>query len=93
MDKACREVRLAGLRKLFGDADEAGLAALTDALQQPLDRMKSAGECAGARVTIPANQDFIATSAVRVKVRIQPTPKMRWIELEMGFENPFRQAA
>lgn len=93
MDKACREVRLAGLRSLFGDADEAGLAALKDALEQPLARMKSAREINAFTVTIPGNQDFIASSAVRVKIRIQPTPKMRWIELEIGFENPFRQAA
>lgn len=32
----------------------------------------------------------LATSTVKVKIRIQPVPTMRWIEVEMGFENPFR---
>jgi hypothetical protein len=42
------------------------------------------------RVVIPRDQDVIATSTLRVKVRIVPVPIMRWIEVEMGFENPFQ---
>lgn len=93
MDKACREVRLAALRSVHKEATPEGLKALQADCQQPLNIMKGAGEVYDAQATIPDGQDFIATSTVRVKVRIQPVPTMRWIEVEMGFENPFRQAA
>jgi hypothetical protein len=93
MDKACREVRLAGLRSLHLEATEAGLKALTADLQAPLNRMAAAGEIVAGSVAIPPGQDIIATSTVRVKVRIQPVPNMRFIEIEMGLENPYRNAA
>jgi hypothetical protein len=90
MDFACREVRLAGLRSMHREATETGLEALVTDLEQPLARMQGAGQIVDYSVRIPAGQDIIATSTVRVKVRIQPVPNMRWIELEVGFENPFR---
>lgn len=92
MDKACREVRLAALRSVHKEATPEGLKALQADCQQPLNIMKAASEIYDGKATIPDGQDFIATSTVRVKVRIQPVPTMRWIEVEMGFENPFRQA-
>lgn len=90
MDKACREVRLAALRSVHKEATPEGLRALQADCQQPLDIMRGAGEVYDARASIPDGQDFLATSTVKVKIRIQPVPTMRWIEVEMGFENPFR---
>lgn len=92
MDRACAEVRLAGLRSMHTEADENGLKALVADCEAPLARMQAARKIAGYSVTIPDGQDFIATSEVKVKVRIQPVPTMRWIELEVGFDNPFRGA-
>lgn len=90
MDKACREVRVAGLRSEHREATASGLEALKGDLRQPLAVMRGAGEIVAARVDIPDGQDVIATSTVRVKVGIQPAPAMRFIEVDIGFENPFR---
>ena len=85
MDKACREVRLAALRYLhFGMSDE-GQRALQVQCQAALNRMVAAGECAAGAVEIPEGQDIIGTSTVRVKVRVQPIPTARWIEVDIAF--------
>jgi hypothetical protein len=91
MDKACREVRLAALRSVHKDATKEGLKALEADCQHVLNLMKAAGEVTDAKAIIPDGQDVLATSTVKVKVRIQPVATMRWIELEMAFENPFKQ--
>jgi hypothetical protein len=90
MDKACREVRLAALKSLQQEATPGGIEALKSDLQQPLNIMRGAGEIADGKVTIPDNQDFIATQTVKVKVRVQPIAAMRFIDVELGFDNPFR---
>jgi hypothetical protein len=89
MDKACREVRLAGLKSEHREADQAGLEALKTDCEKPLRTMVAAGEISAGSVLIPDGQDFLATSRVAVKVRIQPKATMRFIDLELGFENPF----
>lgn len=90
MDKACALTRTAALRHEHGEATPAGIDALEGDLTAPLDTMTGAGEIMAGRVIIPRDQDIIATSTLRVKVRIVPVPIMRWIEVEMGFENPFQ---
>ncbi len=90
MDKACTQVRMAALRHEHSEATPAGIDALEGDLTAPLDIMTGAGEIMAGRVVIPRDQDVIATSTLRVKVRIVPVPIMRWIEVETGFENPFQ---
>ncbi|MFZ5591414.1 MAG: DUF2586 family protein, partial [Bacillota bacterium] len=90
MDKACSQVRTAALRHEHGEATEAGIEALEGDLTAPLDIMIGAGEIADGRVIIPKDQDVIATSTLQTKVRIVPVPIMRWIEVEIGFENPYQ---
>jgi hypothetical protein len=96
MDKACGLVRTAALRFEHAEIDptnmEKGLAALEAQLSAPLDIMVGAGEIARGRVVIPRDQDVLATSTIRVKVRIVPKAIMRWIEVEIGYENPFQSA-
>jgi hypothetical protein len=97
MDKACTLVRNAALRFEHAEIDPANMSvsvrALEAALSEPLDIMVGDGEIAQGRVVIPLDQDVLATSTVRVKIRIVPKAIMRWIELEVGFENPFQNAA
>ncbi|NHM25461.1 DUF2586 family protein [Desulfofundulus sp. TPOSR] len=97
MDKACAQVRAAALRLEHAEIDptnmEKSLSAAEAQLTAPLDNMVGAREIARGRVVIPRDQDVLATSKIRVKVRIVPMAIMRWIELEIGFENPFRAAA
>lgn len=97
MDRACNLVRMAALRFEQAEIDptnmEKSLAALEANLQAPLNIMIGAGEIAGGRVVIPRDQDVLATSKLRVKIRIIPMAILRWIELEVGYENPFQAAA
>lgn len=85
MDKACREVRLAAIRYLHFGMDDEGLRALQVQCQAALNRMIAAGECAAGGVEIPEDQDIIGTSTVRVKVRVQPIPTARWLDVEIAF--------
>lgn len=90
MDYACHQVRVAGLKSEQSEADEAGLEALRSDCEQPLKVMQADRLITGGSVLIPDGQDVVATSRVAVKVRIRPVPTMRFIDVEMGFENPFR---
>jgi len=94
MDKACTLVRSAALRAEHAEIDptnlDKSLAALEAQLAAPLDGMAGAGEIAQGRVVIPRDQDVLATSTIRVKVRIVPMAVMRWIEAEIGYENPLQ---
>ncbi|WP_027364021.1 DUF2586 domain-containing protein [Desulfotruncus alcoholivorax] len=96
MDKACSLVRTAGLRYEHAEIDplnqDKSLSAIEASLTAPLDIMAGNGEIAGGRVVIPRDQDVLATSTLRVKVRIVPMATMRWLELEIGYENPFQQS-
>ncbi|MCM0757348.1 DUF2586 domain-containing protein [Sporomusa sphaeroides DSM 2875] len=91
MDKACRAVRIAGLRYKNAEASDNGLNDFEAYLRQPLNIMSSpdVGEITAGRVIIPRDQDILATSKLRVKVRIQPVGIMRDIEIEIGMENPY----
>ena len=93
VDKASREVRLAGLRFHKGPATPGGIAAFQAALQVPLGVMIADGEIMGGRVVIPAGQNVLSTGKLRAQLRIVPVPIMREIELEIGLENPFAAAA
>jgi len=97
MDKACGLVRTAALRFEHAEVDpinvEKSFAAIEAQLAAPLDTMVGAGEIARGRVVIPRDQDVLATSKLRIKVRLVPLGYLREIEAEIGFENPFRSAA
>jgi len=94
MDTACNLVRMAALRFEHAEIDptnlEKSLTALEAGLTAPLNIMAGAGQIAQGRVIIPRDQDVLATSTVRTKIRIVPMAIMRWIELEIGYENPFQ---
>lgn len=95
MDKACGLVRTAALRYEHAEIDptnmEKSLAAMEAALTAPLDIMAAPkNEIASGRVVIPRDQDILASSKLRVKVRIVPLGTMREIEIEIGYENPFQ---
>jgi len=93
MDKACREVRVAGLKSMHREATDTGVEALRSDLQQVLDVMRGNAEIVSGRIVIPEGQDFIGTSTIRVKVAIVPVGTFRQIEVTIGLENPFRAAA
>ncbi len=97
MDKACGQVRTAALRFEHAEVDpinvEKSFAAIEAQLAAPLDIMVGAGEIARGRVVIPRDQDVLATSKLRIKVRLVPLGYLREIEAEIGFENPFQSAA
>lgn len=97
MDMACNLVRMAALRFEHAEIDptnmEKSLSALEAQLQAPLNIMIGAGQIAGGRVIIDRNQDVLATNTIRIKIRIVPLAILRWIELEVGYENPFQAAA
>lgn len=88
MDKACREVRKEALLYEQAEATNEGLSALEAQLKRPLERMAGAGEIRAGEVVIPRNQDIVGTSTLRVRVRLQPVGVLRWIEVEIGFQNP-----
>lgn len=94
MDRACTLVRNAALNFEHGEIDPTNLAQslkpLEAALTQPLEIMASpsSGEIARGRVVIPLDQDILATGKITAKIRIVPMAIMRWIELEVGYENP-----
>jgi hypothetical protein len=94
MDEACTLVRAAALRFEHAEIDptntEKSFSALEAQLTAPLDTMVGAGEIAQGRVSIPRDQDVLATSKIRIKVRMVPMAIMRWIELEIGYENPYQ---
>lgn len=94
MDQACHQVRMAALRYEHAEIDptnmEKGLKNMEAALVAPLDNMVGAQQIARGRVVIPTDQDVLAASKIRIKVRIVPMGTMRWIEIEIGYENPFR---
>ena len=92
MDKACALVRTAALRFEHAEATNEGLNALQAQLSHPLEIMAGAGEIVQGQVVIPAGQDVIGTSTLRVRVRIVPVGILRWIELDLGFTNPFVSA-
>ncbi len=89
MDKACRLVRTAALRFAQAEATPEGLDALEAQLESPLNIMIADKQILSGRVVIPRDQDIISTSKLKAKVRIVPVPIMRWIEIEIGLENPF----
>lgn len=89
MDKACKLVRVAALRFKNYEATDSGIAAFQAYLKQPLNTMEGAGEIAAGTVTIPAGQDILSTSRIRVKVSVQPIGIMRNIDIEIGLVNPF----
>jgi len=97
MDKAVTQVRQALLDFVQWHVDptdlNASLASLIARANTPLRVMQAAGEIARGRVVIPPGQDILATSRLRLQVRIVPLGYLREIELDIGFENPFLQAA
>ena len=92
MDKACRVVRSAGLDSEHDEASLEGIQGLKADCQYPLDLMKAAKEVLDAKVEIPPAQDIFGTGIIQVNVRIVPVPIMRWIEVVIGFENPYKEA-
>ncbi|MCR4442963.1 MAG: DUF2586 domain-containing protein [Peptococcaceae bacterium] len=88
MDKACRNLRQAALQYKHAEAD-GDLTHLEASLQQVIDNMAGAGEISSGQITIP-EQDILGTSTLRVNIRLVPVGIMRNIELEVGFENPYR---
>lgn len=96
MDRACALVRNSALHFIQAEIDptnlEKSFAAMEAYLSSPLATMAGDGGIARGRVVIPRDQNVLATSKVRVKVRIVPKATMREIEVEIGYENPFTEA-
>lgn len=96
MDKAVTQVRQALLDFVQFHVDptdlNASLAALVARANTPLRAMQAAGEIVRGRVVVPPGQDILATSTLRLQVRIVPNGYLREITLDIGFENPFLQA-
>ena len=97
MDKACRNLRRAALQYKHAEVDpqnqKDSLSHFEASLQQELDAMAAGSEkeISSGRIEIP-DQDILATSKLKVKIRIVPIGIMREIELEVGYENPFSAA-
>lgn len=96
MDKACHLVRMEALKREHAEIDptnlETSFKAIEAQLTNPLNYMVAEKEIARGRVIIPLDQDVLATSKIRLKVRIVPMGTLREIEVEMGYENPFQSA-
>lgn len=96
MNKATTQVRQALLDFVQQGVDptdlNASLAALVARANTPLRLMQTGGEIVRGRVVIPAGQDILASSSLRVQVRIVPLGYLREITLDIGFENPFLAA-
>lgn len=94
MDKACAQVRAAALKLEHAEIDpnnmEKSLTAMEAQLTDPLDIMAGSGEISAGRVVIPRDQDVLATSLINIKVRIVPKGIMRWLDIDIGYENPFQ---
>jgi len=96
MNKATTQVRQALLDFVQQGVDpldlNASLATLVARANTPLRIMQSRGEIVRGRVIIPPGQDILASSSLRVQVRIVPLGYLREITLDIGFENPFLAA-
>ncbi|MGK0617493.1 DUF2586 family protein [Meiothermus cerbereus] len=96
MNKATTQVRQALLDFVQQGVDpldlNASLATLVARANTPLRIMQSKGEIVRGRVIIPPGQDILASSSLRVQVRIVPLGYLREITLDIGFENPFLAA-
>lgn len=96
MDKATTQVRQALLDFVQQGIDptdlNASLAALVARANTPVRVMQARGELARGRVVIPPGQNILASSTLRVQVRIIPLGYLREIVLDMGFENPLLSA-
>lgn len=96
MDKATTQVRQALLDFVQGHLDPTDLSASTVAMlataNTPVRIMAVNGEIARGRVILPPGQDILATSQIRVQIRIVPMGYTREIIQDIGFENPFLAA-
>lgn len=93
MDHSCELVRSQALKKVKAEATENGQKTLEAFLTHALADQIGEGEITSGTVVIPEGQDVYATSRLRVKIRIVPVPIMREIEIDIGLENPFLNAA
>lgn len=89
MDRSCDLVRAAALRKIKSGATVEGIGALEAFLSHSLNTQIGEGEIVKGRVVISEGQDVLATSKLKVKIRIVPVAIMREIEIDIGFENPY----
>lgn len=101
MDKACRLVRIAGLRfeqenlriTPDGTIDERDVQAVELYLANPLEQMVNEGELSLGAVTIDPTQNVLSSSFLSAKVRMVPLGVVRWLELDIGFRNPKLEVA
>lgn len=89
MDKLCRNSRMAALRFEHAEASTEGIDALEANIQMVIDQMISDKEITSGKVTIPRDQNILATSKINVTIRVVPVPIMREIAINIGYENPF----
>lgn len=96
MDRCTEEVRQALLDFVQQGVDptdlNASLAALVARANTPLRVRVTNGNIARGRVVVPPGQDILATSSLRVVLRIVPLGYFREITEDIGFENPFLTA-
>ncbi|MDZ4042914.1 MAG: DUF2586 domain-containing protein [Eubacteriales bacterium] len=99
MDKACHLVRLAFLQAKHAEIDpvpeklELELRTLENSAEAALGPMIADGDISRATVVIPRDQDILATSKLKVQIRIVPMGTIREFEVNIGYENPFRGGA
>lgn len=88
MDKACKRVRTKLLKYLHGEADAAGIKHIQAMAESALMDMRTAGEISDFRVEVPGGQNILSTSELVLAIAIVPKGIIKWIKLEIGYENP-----
>lgn len=99
IDKAIKVVRGSLVPKLNSpllvDSDTGFLQPVTIAdfetqAQAALDLLQRDGEISGGEVYINPEQNVLSTNTLAVKVSVVPTGTAQTIEVEIGFNNPFK---
>jgi hypothetical protein len=93
MDKAERDIYVAAVAKvnspLYVNADgtltEDTIAIFKNICEQPLEAMKTSGECSDYSVTINPTQDVLGTSTIIITFRLLPVGVARTIQINSGF--------
>ncbi|MCC5911322.1 MAG: DUF2586 family protein [Clostridiaceae bacterium] len=90
MDRACQLIRARALQQLQEETEGTDEALDADEahLESALDTMVADGDIVTGRVSIPRDQDLLATEELKFKVAIMPKAIKRFIEVDVTYENP-----
>lgn len=95
LHKIIRTTRTAALKLLQSDVDlanvEADLQVKAQIIQGAVEEMVDAGEISSVTVTVPEDQDILATETLELQIRYVPRGKIRAIDVYVGVSNPYAE--